>query len=233
MHSDVSGCVCITTFTPPTPNPHTAAVLMWNMNMTDGSACRLDICSKQIGLQWLINGLCSTVIRHTEPLLGSGHFSIITAANKTHKRALSLKASWRTQRAATGGHHEKYQTIQVAAGRRPHKDPAACTPHPHPNPPPICSHFIETVGRLRGTHSPFWQDFDPQPAGERVAAKVAAPHPSSSLSHSLFLSHTHSHTCYIIFFFFSFNTAPVCCFSHSNTFELQHTYPQYNHSIKY
>lgn len=51
---------------------------MWNMNMMDGPVCRLDICSKQIGLQWLINGLCSTVIRHTAPLLGSSHFSIIT-----------------------------------------------------------------------------------------------------------------------------------------------------------
>ncbi len=63
---------------------YTAAVLMWNMKMMDGPVCRLDICSKQIGLQWLINGLCSTVIRHTAPLLGSSHFSIITASPQTH-----------------------------------------------------------------------------------------------------------------------------------------------------
>lgn len=91
-HSDGSICgtsvsVWVCVIFPFSISPHAAAVLMWNMNMTDGSACRLDICSKQIGLQWLINGLCSTVIRHTEPPLGSGHFSIITAANKTHMQA--------------------------------------------------------------------------------------------------------------------------------------------------
>lgn len=96
---------------------------------------------------------------------------------------------------------------------------AAPQPPLPPPPPPICSHFMETVGRLRGTHSPFRQDFDPQPAGERVAAKVTVLHPSSPFP----LPHTY--TCYIIYFF---SATLVCCFSHSNTVELQQAYPQYN-----
>lgn len=76
-------------------------------------------------------------------------------------------------------------TPQFAAPRLPLPPPT----------PPICSHFVETVRRLGGTHSPFRQDFDPQPAGERVVAKVTVPYPSSPFP--LFLSLTH--TCYIIF----------------------------------
>lgn len=223
---------------------HSCGVDVKYMNMTDGSACRLDICSKQIGLQWLINGLCSTVIRHTAPLLGSSHFSIITTSNPSplppftrhiHTHAsMSLNASrhrhtrTHTERDMIGGQSEKYQTIQAAAGWRPHRDRIP--------PPPICSHFIETVGKLRGTHSPLWQDFDPQPAGEHVAAKVV-PHPSSLHTDTHIETHTHTHTpatsslgtisALFFSFFFLLLTPHLSAAFPLKYFELQHGYPQY------
>lgn len=58
---------------------------------------------------------------------------------------------------------------------RPHRDGISLSLSP------ICSHFIETVGKLRGTHSLFWQDFDPQPAGEHVAAEVLRYPPTTHI----------------------------------------------------
>lgn len=91
---------------------------------------------------------------------------------------------------------------------------------------PICCRFIKTVGKLRGTHSSFRQDFDPSSAGELVAAEVVPYHPPATPPSFLdtgFLSE--------VVFFFSFlffYTAPVCCFTliSCEYSELQHTYPQ-------
>lgn len=129
-----------------------------------------------------------------------------------------------------GGQYEKYQTIQAAAGWRPHRDRIS------PPTPPICSRFIETVGKLRGTHSPLWQDFDPQPAGERVAAKVV-PHPSSLQTDTHIDTHTHTHTLMLhrlwapfqpFSFFFLLLTPHLSAAFPLKYFELQHAYPQYN-----
>ena len=102
---------------------------------------------------------------------------------------------------------------------------------------PICSRFIETVGKLRATQAGFRSSASRGTCGCRGGALTFHTHTHAHThTHVRTHAHTHTHTLLLHHLWVPFlpllNAVPppVCCFPPVSYkyFELQHTYPQYN-----